>query len=34
MAKRRGGGGGEEKGNWLDTYADMVTLLLCFFVLL
>lgn len=25
---------GEEKGNWLDTYADMVTLLLCFFVLL
>ena len=34
MAKRRSGGGGEEKGNWLDTYADMVTLLLCFFVLL
>lgn len=33
MAKRRAGGG-EEKGNWLDTYADMVTLLLCFFVLL
>ena len=30
MAKRRAGGG-EEKGNWLDTYADMVTLLLCFF---
>ena len=33
MAKRRTESG-EEKGNWLDTYADMVTLLLCFFVLL
>ena len=33
MAKRRAESG-EEKGNWLDTYADMVTLLLCFFVLL
>lgn len=29
MAKRRAESG-EEKGNWLDTYADMVTLLLCF----
>lgn len=28
--KKRGSGG----ANWLDTYADMVTLLLCFFVLL
>lgn len=28
--KRRGGGG----ANWMDTYGDMVTLLLCFFVLL
>ena len=33
MAKRKAASG-EEKGNWLDTYADMVTLLLCFFVLL
>ena len=23
-----------ETGNWMDTYGDMVTLLLCFFVLL
>ena len=30
MAKRKGGGG----ANWMDTYGDMVTLLLCFFVLL
>ena len=29
--KKRGGGGG---ANWMDTYGDMVTLLLCFFVLL
>ena len=29
--KSSGGGGG---GNWMDTYGDMVTLLLCFFVLL
>jgi len=28
--KKRGGGG----ANWMDTYGDMVTLLLCFFVLL
>ena len=31
MAKKRGGGGG---ANWMDTYGDMVTLLLCFFVML
>lgn len=31
MAKKKGGGGG---ANWMDTYGDMVTLLLCFFVLL
>lgn len=30
MKKRKGGGG----ANWQDTYGDMVTLLLCFFVLL
>ncbi len=30
MAKKKGGGG----ANWMDTYGDMVTLLLCFFVLL
>ena len=24
----------EELGSWMDTYGDMVTLLLCFFVLL
>ena len=29
--KSSGGGGG---ANWMDTYGDMVTLLLCFFVLL
>ena len=29
--KRNGGGGG---ANWMDTYGDMVTLLLCFFVML
>ena len=32
MAKKKGGGGGG--ANWMDTYGDMVTLLLCFFVLL
>lgn len=31
MKKKRSGGGG---ANWMDTYGDMVTLLLCFFVLL
>ena len=31
MKKNDGGGGG---ANWMDTYGDMVTLLLCFFVLL
>ncbi len=30
MAKKKGTGG----ANWMDTYGDMVTLLLCFFVLL
>lgn len=32
MKKKKGGGGGG--ANWMDTYGDMVTLLLCFFVLL
>ncbi len=32
MAKKKSGGGGG--ANWMDTYGDMVTLLLCFFVLL
>lgn len=32
MKKRSGGG--ESGANWMDTYGDMVTLLLCFFVLL
>ena len=31
MKKKKSGGGG---ANWMDTYGDMVTLLLCFFVLL
>ena len=31
IKKQSGGGGG---ANWMDTYGDMVTLLLCFFVLL
>lgn len=36
MARKRrgGGGGGGSVAAWLNTYADMVTLLLCFFVLL
>ena len=36
-SKRRqsgGGDGGGEGANWMDTYGDLVTLLLCFFVLL
>lgn len=32
--KKRGGGGDGDCGSWMDTYGDMVTLLLCFFVLL
>lgn len=31
LHKKKGGGGG---ANWMDTYGDMVTLLLCFFVML
>ena len=31
MKRKKSGGGG---ANWMDTYGDMVTLLLCFFVLL
>ncbi len=31
VKKKKSGGGG---ANWMDTYGDMVTLLLCFFVLL
>ena len=34
MARRKSGGGGEGGANWMDTYGDLVTLLLCFFVLL
>ncbi|MBQ5331887.1 MAG: flagellar motor protein MotB [Oscillospiraceae bacterium] len=33
MARRNSGGGGGG-ANWMDTYSDLVTLLLCFFVLL
>ena len=32
--KRRGNAAGEGSGSWLNTYADMITLLLTFFVLL
>jgi len=32
--KKRGEGGLDFGGNWLTTYSDMVTLLLCFFVML
>ena len=31
---KKKGGGGDEGGSWMDTYGDLVTLLLCFFVLL
>ncbi len=34
MALKKKGGGGGGGANWMDTYGDMVTLLLCFFVLL
>lgn len=33
MARKKGGGG-MEGPNWMDTYGDMITLVLCFFVLL
>lgn len=33
MARRKSGGG-QGGANWMDTYGDLVTLLLCFFVLL
>lgn len=34
MSRWKKGGGGEDCGSWMDTYGDMVTLLLCFFVML
>lgn len=34
MALRKRGGGSEEVGSWLTTYGDLMTNLLCFFVLL
>ncbi len=34
MSRRKKGGGGEDCGSWMDTYGDMVTLLLCFFGML
>lgn len=34
MSRRKRGGGDEDCGSWMDTYGDMVTLLLCFFVML
>lgn len=34
MARKRGGGGDEEGASWMDTYGDMITLVLTFFVLL
>ncbi|MCI9008778.1 MAG: OmpA family protein [Lachnospiraceae bacterium] len=34
MSRQKKGGGGEDCGSWMDTYGDMVTLLLCFFVML
>lgn len=34
MGKRKKSSGGGGGANWMDTYGDLVTLLLCFFVLL
>ena len=34
MSRRRRSSSGDEGGNWMDTYGDMVTLLLTFFVML
>ena len=34
MGRKKAGGGGEDCGSWMDTYGDMVALLLCFFVML
>lgn len=34
MARKKKSGGGPGSGDWLNTYADMVTLLLTFFILL
>ncbi|NLO40759.1 MAG: flagellar motor protein MotB [Ruminiclostridium sp.] len=34
LKKRGGGGGGDDSGNWLTTYGDLMTNLLCFFILL
>ena len=34
MARKKSSGGGGGGANWMDTYGDMVTLLLTFFVLL
>ncbi len=32
--RKRGGGGSDDAGNWLTTYGDLMTNLLCFFILL
>ena len=32
--KKRGGGGSDDAGSWLTTYGDLMTNLLCFFILL
>ena len=34
MARKRNQGGGDSEGSWLNTYADMVTLLMTFFIVL
>ena len=34
LKKRGGGGGGDDSGNWLTTHGDLMTNLLCFFILL